>query len=180
MERLSPEPPLERLRGLDLTEREVCCQGSAISTWGGARSSRGCVGGRRCRSILSLASSMLCMSREKLPSSSLSVLPPCRRSRRSSEMSDAASGGATSQLRSAPLTNPSASSSLSAAYAPAPSSLICIAGWMRMASAAVAIMDARSSAASSIIMWCVRRELELGEEAVVHLDDSQVCADEDD
>ena len=41
-----------------------------------------------------------------------------------------------------------------------------------MASAAVAIMDARSSAASSIIMWCVRRQLELGEEAVVHLDDS--------
>jgi len=40
-----------------------------------------------------------------------------------------------------------------------------------------------------MIMWCVRRrellllgklQLELGEEAVVHLDDSQVCADEDD
>ena len=51
--------------------------------------------------------------------------------------------------------------------------LTCIAGWMRMASAVVATVDARSSVtvvASSMIMLCVvRRELE---EAVVHFDDS--------
>ena len=51
--------------------------------------------------------------------------------------------------------------------------LTCIAGWMRMASAVVATVDARSSVvvvASSMIMLCVaRRELE---EAVLHFDDS--------